>query len=155
MIKTLSTEFERFDRERSLVDPWAIANDAIGRPVPDELHSVEYGDPKITDFPPRDIITTDRPGPYGYNPSDYDHVPKQSETHYEIGSLFCRFAGTSASTALAAGLVSLAIAVRKVDGGDAREADKGARTMEAPSQVQPDRRPFDLAAADRLIAVHS
>ncbi|SIS78435.1 Subtilase family protein [Roseivivax lentus] len=95
MIKTLSTEVPIFDRERTRIDPWEIEDDLLGVPKNSE------------DFPLADIVTTDLPGRAGYNPSPYEHRPGPDEEQYEIASLFCRFAGTSAAVAIAAGLVSL------------------------------------------------
>ncbi|MEH7827875.1 S8 family serine peptidase [Gemmobacter denitrificans] len=63
-----------------------------------------------------DLVTTDVPGPFGYNPSPFPHVPGAAlaggmgDWHHEIGSLYARFSGTSAATALAAGLAALAMA---------------------------------------------
>ncbi len=104
MIKTLSTELPRFDREdgERKIDPWA----AIDK---------DLDPPRLTgrEFPARDIVTTDLPRQAGYNPSPYQY-PEEDENdqydndqYYEIGSLFTRFAGTSASVAIAAGIVSL------------------------------------------------
>lgn len=113
MIRTLSTESSRYDREFKKVDPYMIRDEEIA--VPDGVFD--------QDFPPRDIITTDIPGPFGYNPSPYRYTPDlyyvatdppdPSEKHLEVASLFCRFAGTSASVAIAAGLTSLAMVKRR------------------------------------------
>ncbi|MDX8355561.1 S8 family serine peptidase [Cognatiyoonia sp. IB215182] len=95
MIRTLSTELPRFDTSEQKIDPW----EAIDK---------ELGSPKATGlYPPRDIIATDLPGRFGYNPASYEYVPSPEGEHYEIASLFCRFAGTSASAAIAGGLASL------------------------------------------------
>ncbi|SMX43923.1 S8/S53 family peptidase [Maliponia aquimaris] len=95
MIQTLSTEVPLFDENRTRIDPWEIADDILGTP--------KYSE----GFPPADIVTTDLPGRAGYNPSPYRHRPDPGGPYYEIASLFCRFAGTSAAVAIAAGLVSL------------------------------------------------
>ncbi|TCP43255.1 S8/S53 family peptidase [Rhodovulum marinum] len=125
MIRTLSTEHSRYDREvGARLDPWEIVDEELGRPP---------GDP---DFPPHDIISTDVPGPAGYNPSVYDHTPGAGGEHYEIASLYCRFSGTSAATAIAAGLVSLAMQSGKSPGQG--RADPGATL-------------FDLGTAARLV----
>ncbi len=97
-IKTLSSEVPRFDRDMTRIDPWHIIDKDLGRPNP-------YGE-----YPPRDIVTTDCPGRSGYNPSPYEYDPvtrDRNGPHYELASLFTRFAGTSASAAIAAGLASL------------------------------------------------
>ena len=56
-----------------------------------------------------DIITTDVPGPFGYNPSTPQVSPSRDGVHLDIGSLFCRFSGTSAASAIAGGLIALAL----------------------------------------------
>ncbi|MBY6154298.1 hypothetical protein KUV47_13840 [Vannielia litorea] len=99
MIKTLSTEVPRFDRQQTVVDPFAIKDeDQVGLPEQSTCGK---------EYPVRDIVTTDLPGRAGYNPSPYDHLPDEHEPYYEIASLFCRFAGTSAAAAIAGGLASL------------------------------------------------
>lgn len=95
MIKTLSTELPRFDSDEKKIDPWEAIDPDLG----------SY--PASETYPARDIISTDLPGRAGYNPSSYDHSPHAGDEHFEIASLFCRFAGTSAATAIAGGLVSL------------------------------------------------
>lgn len=58
-------------------------------------------------FSSYDIITTDVPGPYGYEGSPFSSdIPDEGVR--EFGSYFCRFGGTSASSALIAGFLSLA-----------------------------------------------
>lgn len=54
-----------------------------------------------------DIITTDVPGPGGYSGSAVSHVATTDEPMVEFGSYFCRFGGTSASSALVCGFISL------------------------------------------------
>ncbi|MCU0906989.1 MAG: S8 family serine peptidase [Rhodobacteraceae bacterium] len=102
-ICTLSSEAPRHDREAVLIDPFA-ARDPDIRP------------PQATAaYPERYLVSTDPPGAWGYRSSAFAHGPSSDEVdsgvHYEIGSLFCRFSGTSAATAIAAGLASLAIAM--------------------------------------------
>lgn len=103
LITTLSSEHPRWDRVTQKLDPWAKIDKELK--IPDELFKNE--------FQPTDIVAIDVPGPAGYNPSPYDYFPPQDGTHLEFASLFCRFSGTSAATAIAAGLVSLAIALNK------------------------------------------
>lgn len=95
MLKTLSTELPRFDRDKTCIDPFEAIDKDLGSPIAD------------ANYPLWDIVSTDLPGRAGYNPSPFVHDPTGSGEHFEIGSLFCRFAGTSASTAIAAGLISL------------------------------------------------
>lgn len=103
LITTLSSEHPRWDRKTQKLDPWAKIDKELE--IPDDV----YG----KDFQPTDIIAIDVPGPAGYNPSPYDYFPPQDGPHLEFASLFCRFSGTSAATAIAAGLVSLAIALSR------------------------------------------
>ncbi|MCK8465186.1 S8 family serine peptidase [Aliiroseovarius sp. S1339] len=95
MIRTLSTELPRFDQTEQKIDPWGTIDKELGSPK------------ASTKYPPRDVITTDLPGRFGYNPASYKYKPLADGEHYEIASLFCRFAGTSASAAIAGGLASL------------------------------------------------
>lgn len=132
LIRTLSTEQSRQDQRRTRLDPWDIVDKELGRPA---------GDP---DFPPRDIVTTDVPGPRGYNPSPYDHVPRADGEHFEIASLFCRFSGTLAATAIAAGLVSLALAAGP--GADKTADEEAGEEPDDPRETL-----FDLAAAARFV----
>ncbi len=111
LITTLSSEHPRLDQIVQKLDPWAKNDSEMD--LPDWLFD--------QNFQPTDIVSTDVPGPAGYNPSPYDHVPSQpGDEHLEVASLYCRFSGTSAATALAAGLVSLAIALQRAgEQGDA------------------------------------
>lgn len=106
LITTLSSEHPRFDKVVQKLDPWAKVDKELD--LPDWLFDKS--------FQPFDIVAIDVPGPAGYNPSPYDHIPaKENQEHLDIASLFCRFSGTSAATALAAGLVSLALARRRAE----------------------------------------
>jgi rhodanese-related sulfurtransferase len=70
-------------------------------------------------FSTLDVISTDVPGNFGYNTSVYgDRSPNldldpeadaQPRSVREVGSFYCRFGGTSAAAALAAGFASLAV----------------------------------------------
>lgn len=104
MIKTLSSEHSRYDRDVKRFDPWENVDPELKLPDGD------------SDFPPTNIVTTDVPGDAGYNPSPYRYTPDPDDCHYEIASLFCHFSGTSAATAIAAGLISLALATTRKQG---------------------------------------
>jgi subtilisin family serine protease len=73
---------------------------------------------------PQQIMTTDVPGPNGYNPSAYLQDPFASDdgtdTYLDPSSLFCTFSGTSAATAIAAGMISLAMAMGHLHRGGPR-----------------------------------
>ena len=97
VIATLSTQSERYDNETVLLDPFAAVDPYLKRPEGDK------------NFPKQRIITLDPRGPRGYNPSVYSYTPPSNGPHLEIGSLYAEFSGTSAATAIAAGLISLAM----------------------------------------------
>lgn len=104
MLRCLSSEAPRFDREEVRLDPHAARDPDIALPEPSG------------DYPARHLVSTDPPGIWGYRGSPFEHDPRDDAdpdegVHYEIGSLFCRFSGTSAAVALAGGLVSLALAL--------------------------------------------
>jgi subtilisin family serine protease len=60
-----------------------------------------------------DLVSTDVPGPFGYNPSQSKYHPPREGPHLEVNSLFCRFGGTSGATAIVAGLIALALQMGK------------------------------------------
>lgn len=99
MIKTLSTQLPRSDRDQTVHDNFEY--------VKPELRK-DTSDYKLVN--PRDVVTLDPRGRQGYNPTD---TPSPSglgsDALLEIGSLFTRFSGTSAAAAVAGGLVSLAM----------------------------------------------
>jgi subtilisin family serine protease len=99
MLMTLSTQLPRSDREKVVIDPY----DA-------KLPELIQSEPSFEKVGARDLITLDPQGRQGYNPTEYpspDNI--QSTPFLEIGSLYTRFSGTSAATAIAGGLVSLAL----------------------------------------------
>lgn len=101
MIQTLSSQLPRSDHSETVVDPYES--------VPSELQ-VNHLAP--TEMSARDIITLDPGGSQGYNPTEYPVSNKDAEEPLlEIGSLYTRFSGTSAATAIAGGLVSLALSL--------------------------------------------
>lgn len=99
MIKTLSTQLPRADKGETVTDPYEF--------VLPELNVKHIAFENVT---PRDIITLDPSGRQGYNPTEYPATGNESQAPLlEIGSLYTRFSGTSAATAIAGGLVSLAL----------------------------------------------
>ena len=99
MIKPLSTQLPRSDRDKTVHDNFEY--------VQPELQKDDSGYKTIN---PRDLITLDPRGRQGYNPTETPSPTGDiSDTFLEIGSLFARFSGTSAATAVAGGLVSLAM----------------------------------------------
>ncbi|HMO06481.1 MAG TPA: S8 family serine peptidase [Paracoccaceae bacterium] len=160
MLRCLSTEHPRYDRREKRLDPWEARDPEIRLPE------------EAKDYPGRHIIATDPPGRWGYNPSPFEHDPTAdrrpdttlgtaghsepgtsrlsgaSKEHYEIGSLFCRFSGTSAATALAAGLVSLALALERTETSDG----DGQSSREAGTDMtHAENRLFDLHLARALV----
>lgn len=98
MIKTISTQLPRSDRGETVIDNFAYELA--------ELRKEPSGYKTVT---PRDLITLDPRGRQGYNPSSMPSLSgAEDEPLLEIGSLFSRFSGTSAATAVAGGLLSLA-----------------------------------------------
>lgn len=134
MIKTLSTEYPVFTRNKILRDIW-------GAPDPD-LNEADKIQEENAVFPAKDIISLDPLGQQGYNPSPYRERRrkrkkptgdaaeiKQKEDarkrmkigqdlpFLEIGSMFSRFSGSSAAVAISAGLIS-----RVIEPGDDHQA---------------------------------
>jgi len=78
------------------------------------------------------LIATDVAGRPGYSSSDYARVwrdkpgPKGAPVAFEFASFFCEFSGTSAATAVAAGLISLGFSAGRLTRGTAPTAIKAA-----------------------------
>jgi hypothetical protein len=94
----------------------------------------------VAELPVEGLIALDAPGPYGYNPSPYRYRPSGKGPHFDIGSLYCPFSGTSASTALAAGLIGLAI----------QESWMSRRPPKRPEALKPGKAVLTYAEAQRL-----
>lgn len=140
LITTLSSEHPRLDTDSQKLDPWAKLDD--GLEFPDWLFKAGW--------PAQDIVATDVPGSAGYNPSPYDFIPYEHDgNHLEIASLYCRFSGSSAATAIAAGLASLAVALQRAKDCEPSPTPEGERPYPGP---QPGKHElFDLDAAKTLI----
>jgi hypothetical protein len=102
----LDTEFQRLDRQR----PGFRAGDHS----PGYLAQGEGGNA----FSAIDIVTTDVPGAAGYNSSAFPDISPSEGGVPDYRSYYCRFSGTSAATAIAAGLLSLAMTAGRVPRGD-------------------------------------
>lgn len=98
MLKTLSTQLPRSDRDETVVDPFVFKAPELQQQL--DGHKVVSS---------RDIVTLDPSGRQGYNPTENPNPGPEDGTLLEIGSLFARFSGTSAATAIAGGLVSLVV----------------------------------------------
>jgi len=78
------------------------------------------------------LISTDVAGRPGYSSTQYGQVwredpgPKGAPVAFEFASFFCEFSGTSAATAVAAGLVSLGFSTGRLTRGTAPAAIKAA-----------------------------
>jgi subtilisin family serine protease len=82
-----------------------------------ELLGKDFNEPEIL----RSILSTDVPGPFGYNGShqSYEYLTKPENFKYKAfnpnklqfdpSSYFCRFGGTSAAVAITGGIISLAM----------------------------------------------
>ncbi|MEI4487603.1 S8 family serine peptidase [Frigidibacter sp. MR17.14] len=76
-----------------------------------------------------DIVSTDVPGRAGYNSSVFTGLATSTGAILDYRSYYCRFSGTSAATAITAGLLSLAYssgALKPGDGPAAKKALRGA-----------------------------
>jgi len=129
MIKTLSTQLPGANQGETVVDPYEI--------ILPELDVNHIAPKHVT---ARDIITLDPTGRQGYNPTDHPSSRRDSgEPLLEIGSLYARFSGTSAATAIAGGLVSLALSMAAAE----------------PIEISPDQEKlFDLDQARALFGPH-
>ncbi|MCB1390570.1 MAG: S8 family serine peptidase [Rhodobacteraceae bacterium] len=104
-------------------DVWGPSNDEEGFDTDssrrDRYRHSPQGWPKIVagqrdrEVSVFDLVTTDVPGPFGYNPATTKYIPGAGAVHQEIGSLFCRFGGTSGATAVVAGLIALKLQTGK------------------------------------------
>ncbi len=148
VVQSLSAEAPHYDRDGALVDPWAERDPVVGYAGDDPF--LDKTLVREITVPSR-LISLDCPGPYGYNPSPFRYTPEPGKPYLEIHSLFCEFSGTSAATAVAAGLVSLALQVRR-----AAEAggSTGDGTIAKPIQTGPQSgtQVFDLEGAMALVA---
>ena len=120
MIKTLSSAAPRYDSEMIIHDHWAVSDPEIVSPAGDPTMSQG----KRRALPVEALVSLDVPGPYGYNPSPFRHTPVADGPHFDFASLYCRFSGSSAATAVAAGLISLARQVRKAKGSATGQLNK-------------------------------
>lgn len=102
IMRTLSSDHPRYDRDTAYLDPYAAVDPYLKIPA---------GSSK---FPARRIISCDPRGNRGYNPSKYRYTPPTSGPHLELASLYAEFSGTSAATAIAAGLVALGMQVKGI-----------------------------------------
>lgn len=90
---------------------------------PDETASI---------FATQEIISTDVPGAAGYNSSAFSRFTTPDGSILDYRSYYCRFSGTSAAAAIAAGMLSLAICAGRIESGDGVEAKKRLRGGDAP-----------------------
>lgn len=106
-----SGDAEVFDRTQVRLDEQHVDYDATGVPVSNSNHL----------YSSFDLISTDVPGKAGYSGSPYDKIPDDGKLR-EFGSYFCRFGGTSGSSALVAGFLSLAKSTKRFEGTTGVEA---------------------------------
>ncbi len=78
-------------------------------------------------FATQEIITTDVPGAAGYNMSAFSQFTTPGGSILDYRSYYCRFSGTSAAAAIAAGMLSLAVSAGRVERGDGAEAKRRLR----------------------------
>ncbi|WP_353471125.1 S8 family serine peptidase [Salipiger sp. H15] len=84
-------------------------------------------------FSALDVISTDVPGAAGYNGSPFPEILPAENTLPDYRSYYCRFSGTSAATAIASGVLALAMSTGKVPRGDGVGAKKKLRGSAAPT----------------------
>lgn len=93
-----SDDGERFDRDEVRLDERAHDYDPIGVPAQNANHRFSH----------YEVVSTDVPGGGGYSDGPYVG-PEPDMGVRDFGSYFCRFGGTSASSALVAGFLSLGL----------------------------------------------
>lgn len=92
-----SSDGEEFDRVEVRLDELAVDYDASVVPKPNHNERFSH----------REVISTDVPGPDGYTSSPFADA-ETTQSLREFNSLYCRFGGTSAASAITAGFLSLA-----------------------------------------------
>lgn len=135
VLRTLSSWSEVYSTQGVIRDPWKAVDPMIVQPADDPTMGGH-----VAELPVEGLIALDAPGPYGYNPSPYRYRPSGKGPHFDIGSLYCPFSGTSASTALAAGLIGLAI----------QESWMSRRPPKRPEALKPGKAVLTYAEAQRL-----
>lgn len=135
VLRTLSSWSEAYSADGVTWDPWKAIDPMVIQPCEDPVLKG-----KSVELPAETLISLDVPGPYGYNPSPYRYRPTGDRPHFDIGSLYCRFSGTSASTALAAGLIGLAIQERR----------KTEDQIKAPATLKPGTKALSYEEAKQL-----
>lgn len=135
VLRTLSSWSEACSSKGVIRDPWKAVDPMIVQPAEDPTM-----EGLIVDRPAEGLIALDAPGPYGYNPSPFRYRPSGKGPHFDIGSLYCQFSGTSASTALAAGLIGLAI----------QDRWKSRKEAKRPKDLQPGKAVLTYAEAQKL-----
>ena len=93
-----SNDSEVFDRSEVRLDEQHKDYEDVGVPRPNS--NFKYSS--------LDIITTDVPGRFGYSTSPFDAERPETGLR-EFGSYFCRFGGTSASSAIVGGFLRIAL----------------------------------------------
>ena len=91
-----SSDGEEFDRTEVRLDELAVDYDDSVVPKPNDNERFSH----------REIISTDVPGPEGYSSSPFPDA-ETGQSLREFNSLYCRFGGTSAASAITAGFLSL------------------------------------------------
>ena len=123
-IDTLSTDFRRSDHSSAYL-PGVGVNFA---------GSGEQANPvTASTFATQEIVSTDVPGGAGYNSSAFGPVADANDRILDYRSYFCHFSGTSAATAIAAGMLSLAISAGKIERGNGPEAKRRLRGGNDPT----------------------
>lgn len=101
-----------------------------------EFHANTYSPDDLANsepFSPQDVISTDVPGAAGYNGSPFPEILPTDDTLPDYRSYYCRFSGTSAATAIAAGMMALAMSTGRIARGDGVAAKQSLRGSTAPT----------------------
>ncbi|ANT60523.1 hypothetical protein AYJ57_09225 [Salipiger sp. CCB-MM3] len=118
------------DSER--LDQQSVRLDQMAPDFYASTHSPSYLEDGET-YSPLDVISTDVPGAAGYNGSPFPEILPSEDTLPDYRSYYCRFSGTSAATAIAAGMLALAMSAGKIARGDGVAAKQKLRGTMDPT----------------------
>ncbi len=121
---TLDPDYRPHDHSVSYRDDLGVQYDGasdVANPVTDSTYATQS------------ITSTDVPGLAGYNASPYPYATNKDGALFDYRSYYCDFSGTSAATAIAAGMLSLGMTSGKIVKGDGPSAKKQLRGGAAPT----------------------
>jgi hypothetical protein len=132
----LDEEVQRLDTADPGFRPEDHSSDYIGRLGVQHPALPKGQVPEVTPsiFATQEIVTTDVPGAAGYNVSAFSQFTTPGGSILDYRSYYCRFSGTSAAAAIAAGMLSLAMSAGRVAPGDGVEAKRHLRGGDGPTK---------------------